>query len=253
MKTTNILILILLMLFVVSCQQLPAEVPSDSEEVEDVGETSVSEPEDTTKETEVTWGKVTRYNKDLAEFIDKTEDIDNYEFEFAKSVRTNTGYYTPEPRFDVMIVGNKIRKTFVVPQQASDGSFYDNVYMDLDTGKAHTTCKSSTVLCDDSRLVVKEATLSGHLLEITPLELIQNIPAQAEESTREFFDGRSLIVYEYTNDLGRVERLSVDKYYGLPLKWNVYEKDDDRLVAIKKFTFKDVSVGNVKNSEVTVQ
>ena len=52
--------------------------------------------------------------------------------------------------------------------------------------------------------------------------------------------------------MGDKEKLSVDTYYGVPLKQIIYKAVDDEFVIKENNLFTIVSVGNIKNVDVTI-
>jgi len=70
----------------------------------------------------------------------------------------------------------------------------------------------------------------------------------AEKAGTEVIENRQTTILEYINDEGKREQLSIDDYYGVPLQQIIYENDE----ILEKRTFTKFSVGNVKDSEVTM-
>ena len=57
------------------------------------------------------------------------------------------------------------------------------------------------------------------------------------------------MIVEYPVTGGK-EKISIDTYYGIPLKWDVYSINGDEEVLQQEFTFIKLNVNGVKESEM---
>ncbi|MBI2666708.1 hypothetical protein HYX13_03795 [Candidatus Woesearchaeota archaeon] len=63
-------------------------------------------------------------------------------------------------------------------------------------------------------------------------------------------DGRSTEIIEDLNIEGKLERLSLDKFYGLPLKQVIYSSADPKSEMEVKHTYTRLGVGQLKEKDV---
>lgn len=68
----------------------------------------------------------------------------------------------------------------------------------------------------------------------------------------EFFQGRSLNIYEFVNSMGMKEQISVDPYFGLPFKQTIFESSKAGDTIKEKHTFTKIEIGQIKDADVTL-
>lgn len=184
---------------------------------------------------------------EIATLVRKGALVDNYFYSFTEFIpgRGQEGY-------NAAIIGNKIKKTYQEPVKLSGDIFYDTVYMDLDAETAISICAGSGTVCRPHRNQAFAVDFSREKIVFTPVDILKDIPPSAQVAGTEVFDNRNALVVEYQTPSGKTEKVSIDRFYSLPLRREVYTQEDDRLVLQRKYTFTNINVGNVKNDEVAL-
>jgi hypothetical protein len=238
----KIAIVLLLMFLLVSCTSV-VESPKQVDKVV-VEDNQVKEPEPMLPVVE-------EFEQEVAELIDLSSDISSYEYFFASRVRDRFGNYQEE-NYDVYIKGNKVKKVYATPKRLAEGEYYDVVYIDLDKKSAIGVClDKGKVLCQDLNDEQFQIPYQEEKLAVVPLELIQSIDPLAKKINSGIFENRKVDVLNYDFEEGQ-RKLSVDKYYGLPLKLEEYSYEGEDEILEKSYIFTRVSVNNVKTATVTI-
>jgi len=192
------------------------------------------------------------YDEAVADLMAKSEDTDNYKYFFQSSIRNKYGSYESGPSYEVYIKGEKVKKIYPREIKLKEDVYYNEVYLDLDKEEAVGICTESGMNCKPIWDKAFELDYPTEKLLMTPWKLIQNIDPETEEVGSEVFDNRNLLILEYDNAKGEKEKLSVDKYSGLPLKRVVYTYEDDEKIILESYTFTMLAVGGVKNVDITL-
>ena len=180
-----------------------------------------------------------RMNTVMEELVNKNKQATNYNYAFdAQDAR---GY-------EVYRIGNKIKKVYTDTVQLRNEVYYNKVYLDLDAQKAIGICDKSGITCSDIWNQAFEIDIEKENIYPSPVEIMNQVN-YAESVGSENFDDRALTIIEYTNPAGNKERLSVDKYYGLPLRQVIYDADG---IIKEKHTFTKIAVGQLQEEDVTL-
>jgi len=242
---TQIISWLVIMMFLTGCGLYNGDDElTGSSVVEEVKETAsevVEEVKETVKDV------LPEHDADVKALMEKSEDSNNYQYNYDGSIMASNGIFYPEESVGVFIKGEKVRKTYLAPIKI-DGAHYSDIY--LIDGKAFGICSTKSVLCEEEGMA-KELRYASQELKMTPLDLIQNVPYNTKVVGTETFDGRKLVILAYKED-NQVVKLSVDQYYGLPAKKIVYEINNGEEVIVEKHYFRDLAVGNVKNADVSL-
>ena len=130
--------------------------------------------------------------------------------------------------------------------------FYSEVYLNNEEETAFATCDLQTVLCNDNRLKISFIRYPAVKINLEPLQVMQNIPKNAQQVGTENIGNRQAIILEYINSEGNKEKLSIDSYSGFPLRQESFIQEDDEEILLQKNNFELKGFNNVKNSEVSV-
>jgi hypothetical protein len=187
----------------------------------------------------------------IAELIAKTQGLKNYQYNYLPRARNNNQQMVDGKIFEVLIRDHLIKKIYPTPQNFEAGWFYDTVYLDTVKETAVGVCSNDqSVLCEGILTQAYTLSFDAEKLTITPLELVGALDT-ATEVTSVVINNRKALVIEYTNKHGQIERLSLDTYYGIPLKQEIFITEDSK-VAIVSNSFSRPVLNNVKSSDVTL-
>lgn len=231
------LVLVLLLVFVIGCaaphemaEEIPEEIPS--EEIPVVQE---EVPEEVPEE-------VSEYDAEVKALMDKSASVDNYQYDYSFSILQENKLYSIMRNYDVYIKGTRVKKSFTSPEKIGEG-YYNDVYLADDA--AWGVCSQAVLDCRETG-EAKSLNYESQKLKMTPWSLTRGIPSSAKVVGKEKFDGRMAKIVEYYED-GKKIKLSVDEYSGLVLKKIVSLGDE----VLETYYFRDLSVGNVKYSDVS--
>ena len=219
-----------------------------------VAETTIGSAE--TKEETVTidWDESTKtpvLDKEIAKLVAASRDIDNYQYLYQPRVKDQYGNYGGTS-YNIYIKGTKAKKVYFSPVKFNDSGFYNAVYLDLKKKTATGVCDSKSVLCRE--ILGKKYNISYEkekLIKI-PKGLIQNIDGGAKPVEEVVIENKKVSVLSYLNKNNQTVRMSVDKYYGLPLKLEVYSYQNEKEILEEKYEFGKLIVGQVMTEDVNL-
>jgi len=228
-----ILSLIFLILFLVSCtkeipEAAPAPEPSSGTQWGSIQPSSrVKEP---------------AQNAEIMALLEKNKDVTNYHYVFDAD---NAGGY------EVFILGSKIKKAYLEAKPLRGDIFYNTIYLDMETKTAIGLCNKPGVTC--GAIWNKAYALDYELENVgpTPAEIIAKV-RNPQEVGSEVLMNRALTIIEYVNSEGNKERLSLDNFYGLPSRQAIYSSAEDGAEIEESHTFTRLSVGQVREEEITL-
>ena len=151
--------------------------------------------------------------------------------------------------YEILVKDSRMKKVYVTPVKLSGETFYDEVYLDSSKKTAIAICTKTSVLCDSSRGKAYSLNYENQLPKIDPVNLINQVKTAQKVGTQ-VIDNRQTTVLEYINVDGKREKLFVDDFYGIPLQQIIYENEEDEI--LEKHLFAKLSVGNVKENEITM-
>ena len=151
--------------------------------------------------------------------------------------------------YEVMVKDGKIKNIYVTPIKFSGEIFYDEVYLDSNKKTAIAICTKTSVLCDSSRGKAYLINYENQFPKIDPVALINQVKTAQKVGTL-VIENRQTTILEYINADGKREQLFVDNYYGVPLQQIIYKNEENDI--LEKHLFTKMSVGNVKDSEITM-
>ena len=221
----KIILLLFIFTFLLSCSNQNTTLP-------------VASGPDNPINVEITPEYVAQNTQKVNALLEKSRGITNYHY----------FYDTPSIEgYEVTVKDNKIKKAYTTPLKLESNIYYSEVYLDSAQKTAIAICTKTSILCDEAWGKAYSLNYASQLPEMDPIALINQVK-YAEEAGSEVIENRQTTILEYTNSDGRREQLSVDNYYGIPLQQIIYENDE----IIEKRTFTKFSIGNVKESEVTM-
>ncbi len=233
-KVTLSLAVLVLALFLISCvptaPEQPTIPPPKPVLTEPSTETVAEVPEQ-------------KLSPAVEQLISKNRDTANYKFLLDA--------FDPDS-YEVSVKENKVKKVYSNPVKYQGDKFYNTVYVDLTARTAVATCEKPGVLCESVWGKYMQLNFNDQQLTLTPLTVIENIGTDATIAGTENFENRAATIIEYTNDAGMTEKVSIDTYYGLPLRQEIYSQQGDEQVLQQKHTFTKQAVGSVKNADVTL-
>ncbi|MBI5133580.1 MAG: hypothetical protein HZA83_02605, partial [Thaumarchaeota archaeon] len=181
------------------------------------------------------------YEPDVAVLLQKAHAVSSYRYTF-DAAKSDT--------YDYFVNGNKVKKVYLEPVKIRDLIYYNEVYLDLNLKTAVGVCTKGVSSCTTAWKKAYPLSFEKEEVILTPLETIIDVPYSAHVVGEELFDGQETSIVEYINTQGRMVRLWMDQYTGLPLKQVIYSVDADTEKELVKHTFTRVILG-VKKSEVT--
>ncbi len=122
--------------------------------------------------------------------------------------------------------------------------------MNTNTKEASAICEIELLLCDGEK-VIHEVDYESEEITVFPLDIMKNIPSSAEVFGSEVINNRKATIISYVNADGKNEKVSIDDFYGIPLKWIIYEVIDEDEIVLEKYTFNKLGANNVKTADVT--
>lgn len=180
---------------------------------------------------------------EIASLVRKAQGIDNYQYNY--DAHLSEGY-------TVYLKGNKAKKMYSSLVKLRINTYYDEVYVDQEQQTATAICST---LANSFCIMVKNKAFRLNYAEqapVQPLDLLKDIPASAKRTGTEQVDNRATIMVEFINEQGKLEKLSLDTYYGVPLKQEIYTVQGDEQTLQRKHLFTQLSVGTVKTAEVSL-
>jgi len=246
-KKTFLITLIALMSFLfIACspeQAVPSEPSTTDTLVEEVQEPSVVEKEDII---------TTNLDEETISLINKAKGYNNYEYTYDLSSRNQYGSYIQEKSYKVLYKNGQIKKVYSEAVKLGEVFQYNEVYLSENEPKALVSCTLSSLSCEGYHNKGYRINVGTELPEISPLEIVKNIPLSAKnKGSNEVIDNRKTVIINYQTDNGNYENVYLDSYYGLPLKRETYTYDNDEIIILKTERFFRLSVNNVKSSDLT--
>lgn len=193
-----------------------------------------------------------QYDPNVKVYLDKAEKVESYSYHFSSRVLNNFGNFEELKDYNAFVKGNQVKKVYLDQVKYKEGVNYDTVFLNLAEKTTFGVClEKGAVMC--SGMDGKAFKIDyGREKLVTPQELMELVPPSAKIVGEETIDRRNTVILGYINARGQQEKLSVDKYSGLPMKRVVYQMEGDQEVVLEKTTFTQLSVGNVKSAEVTL-
>ena len=230
-----IALVMLVLLLAVSCSREEQQVVTvDRAKIPVAREPAAVEEPTTTKEP---------VDPKVESLLDKSKEVTSYMYLFDASEPT---------AYTVYIKGNKIKKVYFDTQRLQSNVFYNTVYLDTEEKTAVATCEESGVSCENYYNKAYPTNYDIEYPRLQPLKMLENVGPDAKVISKERFDNRDLTIIEFTNPLGKSERLSLDNYFGVPVRQVIYVLQDDQEVVLDKHTFTRLDVNNIKNADVTL-
>ena len=175
----------------------------------------------------------------LAALLLKNKDATNLHYIFdAEKV---TGY-------EIYLRGGKAKKIYTDTKFLRNEVYYNKVFLDWSSQQAVGICDKLGISCSSIWNKAYQVPFESEGIYATPAEVVQRV-RYGREVGSEFFDDRKLKIIEFVNREEKRERLSVDPYYGLPLRQVIFAADN---TMEEQHTFINLEVGQIKESEVTV-
>ena len=238
------LCLIMVLAILVSCAETsvkeepaPAEKPETEKPVEKVKEETTKEPVQVQQDI---------FDSKVKELLDKGRKVDNYQYLIDISTRNKNGLYDGV-NYQLYRKAEKVRKGLLKTVLLDDGSYTD-IYLDTNAKTAHGSCLEQGVTCKGQTklLDLDYAALSDF---VTPNQLIEEIPASAEEIGTGLVGKRKVLVIEYQEG-DTIVQVSIDQFYGIPLKRIVFGFVDDEKTEFETILFDKLAVNSIKNADV---
>ncbi len=246
MKAIKILCLVVVLLFITACG--PKEVPEPEPIVVPEPEPVVVEPEpEPVVELEPEEPKP-QYDEAVKKLLAKKKDIRSYSYGFDSKKKALGGKFEDLAGYSVFIKGNKVKKVYGNLINVRAEVQYNIVYLDLDKETAVGVCDDIDAVCRGLLQKAIRLDYEEQKLPITPLEILDNLGYDAHKVGQERIDNRNTMIVEYTNADGDTEKVSIDDYYIMPLKRDVYKNGE----VVESNYFNDMALNSVKDEDVTM-
>lgn len=238
MKKELVVVLALFLVLLVSCSTVK-ETPDQETQGEVQQET---ESDELVKDAETE--QSSKLSPEIKELLDKGRKIDNYKF-LAETSKLDNDVYVQRD-YKLLRKGNLMRKTLIHSLSVA-GKPYTDIISNLDDRTSIGICLVLGVTCEKNYLKIISVEYDDFSGYTTPYTLIEQVPGTAVVARKSLIEQRQSLVLEYDEAGNRVE-LSVDTYYGLPLKKEVFRTEDKKV--LETITFKNLIVNGVKDSDV---
>lgn len=176
-----------------------------------------------------------QYDAAVAKLRDKGMDAKGFHYTFVHRVRDEFGNYITTDDYEVFILGNKVRKTYLEPRRLNAEVFYTDVYIDAQTVIVACT-KTTMSLCTPSYKKAYPGDSAKEKLPFTMEDVLKKIPSEATIASSAVLDGRKTAIIAYV-DSGKEYKVYVDEFYGLPLKQEVKQEENGKLVLMEESRF----------------
>jgi len=180
---------------------------------------------------------------EIAALLNKNKEATNYNYVY--DAEKTQGYA-------VYRLGNKVKKVYSEPLKMDANIFLNTFYLDLEKKTAFGICDKLGVTCSEQWNKAYPLDFSTQETALSPLDLANAVPITAKIFGGESVDGRSTEIIEYLNAEGKLERLSLDKFYGLPIKQVIYSSADAKSEVEVKHTYTRLAIGQLKESDVSL-
>ncbi len=258
MKRTISIMIILMIVCLAGCTQPATEAKDTTTPSAQTGPEANPEPAAETQapaqeapaEDEAEQPK--EYSADVLAVISKGKVKDNYKYRYSSSFLNKNGQYQQRQGFIVSIKGSKIKKEYSDLQKPDVSTSYDAVFLDPDAKTAYAICSLTEAKCGESYMKRYVLSYEDEKLAITPLEVLSMIGYDAYLKGTEVYEDRKAYVLYHTNAQGNKEKLLIDKFYGIPLKQEIYKQEGDEEKKIEENSFVIMTVGGVKDSDVNI-
>ena len=235
-KVTTMMVLLLLVACLPSQEEIEPQNKNTNQPVTlpDNSRSDIPASENSAPHTTISKPKM---NPVMQELLHKNKFATNYYYMFDGD--NAQGY-------EVFRRGNRIKKVYTDTIELRNGVYYNKVYIDLDGQKAIGICDKPGVTCHSLWNNAFELSFEKEKIYPTPVDIINQVQ-YAESVGSEVIDNRQLTIIEYTNPEGNKERLSVDNYYGLPLRQVKYDPFGN---IEEKHTFTNIVMGQLHEEDV---
>ncbi|MBU1973976.1 MAG: hypothetical protein KKH52_01110 [Nanoarchaeota archaeon] len=248
--------LILALLMLTSCQnqqldELQEEMGEVKDKIEETTETIAKNIKEEVNEIKENV-EAASHSSEVVELIEKSEKVNSYHYSFISLIRQSNNNYEEVATYQAYLKGDKIKKIYLSPVKLNQEFYYIDIYLNINEKTAVGTCSTNSVLCDDLDNQAFKLVYTSEKISPTPLDLLSALPLSAQKIGEETIENRKAAVLSYTNSDGKLEKLSVDTYSGIPLKQIIYQLEDDEEVVLEKNTFSLDGLNDVKNADVTL-
>jgi len=187
----------------------------------------------------------------ISNLVNKGSVQTNYNYIFTTKIR-RSGEVFDIKTYDVYVKDKLVKKVYSQAVKLSNNNFYDQLFIDNEAKTAVGICTHSSVSCQN--MGGKAIKLSYDQEKfVLPVDLITAksflTNPGVKKAGNELFTDRQAMIVEYPVTGGK-EKISIDTYYGIPLKWDVYSINGDEEVLQQEFTFIKLNVNGVKESEM---
>ena len=180
---------------------------------------------------------------EITALLNKNKEVTNYNYLY--DAEKTEGYA-------VNRVGNKIKKVYTEPLKMGSKLFFNSFYLDLEKKTVFGVCDKLGVTCTEQWNKAYPLDFFSQEIADSPQDLAQRVPATAKIVGGENVESRSTEIIEYINADEKLERLSLDKFYGLPLKQVIYSSADSKSAIVVKHLYTRLAVGQLKESDVAL-
>ena len=180
---------------------------------------------------------------EISALLNKNKDISNYNYLYDADKTEGYAVYR---------VGNKLKKVYTEPLKMGSNLFLNSFYLDLEKKTVFGVCDKLGVTCTEQWNKAYPLDFFSQEIADSPRDLAQRVPATARIAGGENVESRATEIIEYINADGKLERLSLDKFYGLPLKQVIYSSADTKGTIVVKHTYTHLAVGQLKESDVAL-
>ena len=193
-----------------------------------------AEPE-TTEKTETQ--SAVQYDAAVARLRDKGMGEDSFHYTFVRRERDEFGNFIMTDDYEVFILGNKVRKSYLEPERLDKEVFFTDAYMDTSDRSATVTCEKTTMtLCTSFYKKAFSADFGEQQLPFTMRDVLDDVPAEAKTAGSSVIDNRKTTIIAYTQS-GKQYKIYVDDFYGLPLKQEVSIEENGKSVLVEESRF----------------
>lgn len=181
---------------------------------------------------------------DIKDLLDKAAAVKSMRYSYKRYEEDK-----PMGTTQVIFKGDKMKLVLPIDRSkpTTDATKFDTVYID-------TSLKTSTAYCEDvdgcanvNNVIPSEYKKFNEYITNTPFGIINEITGTVVKKQTAVFDNKQTIMIEFENKQGKIQRVWLWDFKGLPIRSEVYNSD---METEERIEFNTLVVDNVKDGEV---
>lgn len=183
------------------------------------------------------------YNIWVQELKLKGQEVKDYSYNYQSDYLNSNGLIISKPTYYVFIKGNLARKVYPGPIKGQGQIYYDNVYLDDVLQTAYGVCRKTGITCSELKGKYFPLVYAEQKMEITPVGLVSKLDRYSKATGQISYANRQVTYVESELTDGKVERLYVDEFFGLPVHQEIFIMVDGKELVLEEREFSRISAG----------